>query len=97
VDGSGWFWIAVAVINMAFWSAMAPVLKGLADRVRGHPAMPEGLEERIRALEDTRPITGETDLIYQRMAELEERVDFAERLLAPPNVVAVRRDAGMAE
>jgi len=27
-------------------------------------------------------VTGETDLVYQRMAELEERLEFTERLLA---------------
>lgn len=82
MDGSGWFWIAVAVMNVAFWSAIAPVLKGLADRIRGQAGIPEGLEERIRALEATRPITGESDAVYHRMNELEERLDFAERLLA---------------
>ena len=75
------FWIAIGVINVAFWAAMSPVIKALADRVRGG-AVPAALEARLEALEATRPVTGETDLVYQRMAELEERLDFTERLLA---------------
>ncbi len=75
------FWIAIGVINIAFWTAMSPLIKALADRVRGG-AVPSGLEARLEALEATRPITGETDAVYQRMVELEERLDFTERLLA---------------
>jgi len=82
MDGQGWFWIAIGIINVAFWSAVAPVFKALADRIRGGAEVPEGIEARLAALEATRPITGETDAVYHRMAELEERLDFAERLLA---------------
>ena len=56
----------------------------LADRLRGHPALPDGLEDRLHVLEQRSPATGETDLIHQRVLELEERLDFAERLLARP-------------
>lgn len=41
----------------------------------------EELEARVSALELRSPVTGETDLVAQRLLELEERVDFAERLL----------------
>ena len=44
--------------------------------------LPNGLEAAARALEATRPVTGESDAVYHRMNELEERLDFAERLLA---------------
>ncbi len=75
------FWIAIGVINIAFWTAMSPLIKAAADRIRGGAA-PSGLEARVEALEAGRPITGETDAVYHRMVELEERLDFAERLLA---------------
>ena len=91
-DGMGdfAFWIAVGLINMAFWGAMTPVLKAWADRIRGSVAAPADIEARLAALEATRPVTGETDLVYQRMAELEERLDFAERLLAQGRDEAIR-------
>jgi len=38
--------------------------------------------ERGQALEDVQIRLGELDELQQRMSELEERVDFAERLLA---------------
>lgn len=41
----------------------------------------EELRERVACLEARGPVTGETDLVAQRLLELEERVDFAERLL----------------
>lgn len=75
------FWIAIGAINIAFWAAISPLIKALADRVRGG-ALPAGLEARIEALEAGRPITGETDAVYHRLAEMEERLDFTERLLA---------------
>jgi hypothetical protein len=76
------FWIAIAVGQVAFWYAMGPLIRALAERVRGPRAVTPGLEARVEALEAGRPVTGETDLVYHRMAELEERLDFAERLLA---------------
>lgn len=77
------FWIAVAVMGAAFWGAVTPLFKAWGDRIRGggggHVAE---LERRLEALEGARPVTGETDAVYRRMAELEERLEFAERLLA---------------
>ncbi len=40
--------------------------------------------ERDQVLEDVQSRLGELDQLTQRMSELEERVDFAERLLAQP-------------
>lgn len=57
-----------------------PLIKAIARRIEGGAAGAElqaeleGLRERVRHLEEMQP----------RMAELEERVDFAERLLAQP-------------
>jgi hypothetical protein len=36
---------------------------------------------------------GDVDHLHQRVAELEERLDFAERMLARPGVSAVLPDA----
>ncbi len=80
--GTFGFWIAIGLMSMAFWGAMTPVLKAWADRIRGSVPQPADIEARLDALEAGRPVTGETDLVYQRMAELEERLDFTERLLA---------------
>lgn len=76
------FWIAVAVGQVAFWNAMAPLIKALAERMRGPAGPVAGLEARLEALEAARPVTGESDAVYHRVNELEERLDFAERLLA---------------
>jgi len=74
--------VAIGVINIAFWSAMTPVFKAWAERIRGPQSMNAEVMARLEALEAARPVTGETDLVYQRMAELEERLEFTERLLA---------------
>jgi hypothetical protein len=55
-----------------------PLIRALARRVEGGAPSPEmqaeldGLRERVRQLEEMQP----------RMAELEERVDFTERIVA---------------
>lgn len=76
------FWIAVAVGQVAFWNAMAPLIKALAERMRGPAAHAGALEARLEALEAGRPVTGESEAVYHRVGELEERLDFGERLLA---------------
>ena len=66
------------------------VLAGLAlrrVRLRQRRGGAEGvaiaeLDERVEALEARAPVTGETDAVYHRMEELEERLEFTERLLA---------------
>lgn len=77
-------WLAIGAGQMAFWWAMAPVIGALADRIRHRGGARPELDERLRALEERSPVTGETDLVHQRLLELEERLDFAERLLARP-------------
>jgi hypothetical protein len=83
-DGAGAFafWLMVGAGQVAFWVAMGPVIRVLAERLRGRPALPEDLEMRLQALEARSPVTGETDAVYHRLEEMEERVEFAERLLA---------------
>lgn len=50
----------------------------------GSRAELEELRERVAELEDRSPHTGENDLVAERLLELEERVEFTERLLARP-------------
>lgn len=82
-DGMGdfAFWIAIAASQLVFWPAVSPIFKAVADRIRARGAVPAELEARLAALEARGPVTGETDAMHQRLLELEERVDFAERLL----------------
>lgn len=75
-------WLAIGAGQVAFWFAMYPIITSLAERIRGRPAAPADLLARVEALEARSPITGETDLVHQRVMELEERLDFAERMLA---------------
>ena len=75
-------WVAIGAGQVAFWIAMYPLITSLAERIRGRGAPAAELHARIEALEARSPITGETDLVHQRVAELEERLDFAERMLA---------------
>ena len=56
-----------------------PLGKALARRIEGSKAAPEELTARIVDLEH-RLAEAETDRL--RLADLEERIDFAERLLA---------------
>jgi hypothetical protein len=77
--------IALVAVVFAMVKILGPVGVAIGDRIRGrsHPreADPllseevEALRERVRQLEDMQP----------RVGELEERVDFAERLLAQPH------------
>jgi hypothetical protein len=52
-----------------------------------HPGLKSGAPDptgRDQMLQDVQSRLGELDQLTQRMGELEERVDFAERLLAQP-------------
>ena len=65
---------AAVLVGILLW----PLVKAIARRIEAGAAVAEarselmGLQERVRLLEESQP----------RVAELEERVDFAERLLA---------------
>ena len=65
---------AAAVVVVLLW----PLIRAVASRIEAGAAVAEsraeleGLRERVRLLEESQP----------RVAELEERLDFAERLLA---------------
>jgi hypothetical protein len=66
---------AVAVIAIVFGltKVAGPVIGALAERVRGGGHRPEGADDVLAA---------EVDQLRGRLAEVEERLDFAERLLA---------------
>jgi hypothetical protein len=56
-----------------FLLSVSPVGKAIADRIRSKGAVPMGPDPEILA---------EVDALRQEVAELHERVDFTERLLA---------------
>jgi hypothetical protein len=74
-------WLAIGAGQVAAWAALSPIIRALADRIarRGGGG---ALEARVVDLEQRALTTGETEAHFARIAELEERLDFAERLLA---------------
>ena len=74
-------WLAIGAGQIAAWIALSPVIRALADRIARRGGGGE-LEARIADLEQRALTTGETEAQLTRLAELEERIDFAERLLA---------------
>lgn len=88
-------WLAVGAGQLAFWWAMSPLIRAFADRIARRGAGGERLElleARLSALEQRNPATGEVELQQQRLAELEERVDFAERILTHHDSTAAGRE-----
>jgi len=59
-----------------------PVGKALARRIEGKASLEPALMERIEELEHR---LAELEHDRARVGELEERLDFAERLLSPPS------------
>lgn len=88
-EGQFAMWLALGGGMVAFSIALSPIMQAWADRIRskGRPEIAGGeariaeLEARLERVEGRSPITGEVEAQYQRVAELEERLDFAERLL----------------
>ena len=74
-------WLAIGAGQVAAWIALSPIIRALADRIarRGGGGQ---LEARVAELEQRALTTGETEAQFARLAELEERIDFAEQLLA---------------
>ena len=54
----------------------------------------DALRARVEDLEQRGLVSGEVESQYARLAELEERVDFAERLLASPERLENTRRQG---
>ena len=59
---------------------LGPIARAYARRMERHGEEPE-VQAELQSLRDR---IGEVDQLRERMLELEERVDFAERLLARP-------------
>ena len=70
--------IALAVIG-GFVFVFFPLVKALARRIEGKGQLDSALRDE---LEQLRARGSEVDHLHQRVAELEERLDFAERMLA---------------
>ncbi len=84
-DGIGAFsfWLAMGGIGCTAMWAISPVLKAVADRISGGNAdRIAELESRIVHLEERGLTSGEVEAAYGRLAEMEERVEFTERMLA---------------
>lgn len=79
-----------------------PVGKALASMLEGH-ALPDGdaaqliddLHLRVAQLEQRGMVSGEVEQAYHRIAEMENRLDFTERLLtqANPGVLPIREES----
>lgn len=62
--------------------SFSPVGRAFADRIRGEVAAPEGAELRAELAEHKDALNQELEGVRHEVAELAERLDFAERLLA---------------
>jgi len=71
------------LITLGFFAACAvvlyPLVRAISRRLEGRPAVDPALRSEINEL---RHRLEDADVLQTRVAELEERVDFAERLLA---------------
>jgi Tfp pilus assembly protein PilO len=77
VPGSILFIILVSVVaaTVILW----PIVRALARRLEGKGTVDAGLKADVEHLHQR---LGEVDALQARVGELEERLDFAERLLA---------------
>jgi hypothetical protein len=78
-------YLAAGGTAIAFLLVIAPIFKAIANRISGHRVTEESLqamESRLAVLEDRGSVSGEVEAQFVRIAELEERLDFAERMLA---------------
>ena len=81
-----------AIVMIVFLGLLAttiilwPVMRALARRLEGKGATDPALHAEIEQLQQR---LGEVDVLQQRVAELEERIDFTERMLARTQAPAV--------
>ena len=65
----------------AFLMAMSPIGRAVADRIRGKGG--EGSNERVRFLQESHDsLLEEIDGMRHEIGDLQERVDFTERMIA---------------
>ncbi len=67
-----------ALVGLGF----SPVGRAVADRIRGKQALPDVEELRTELAEARDAHNAELEQVRQEVAELAERLDFAERMLA---------------
>jgi hypothetical protein len=67
--------LVTAAVTIVFW----PIARALARRLEGRPGLTPALQQD---LEEMHHRLADVDGLQQRVSELEERLDFAERLLA---------------
>lgn len=60
----------------------SPVGRAVADRIRGKHALPDIEDLRSEVAEARDAHSGELEQVRQEVADLAERLDFAERMLA---------------
>ena len=72
--------ICVLAVSFAFvaYKLLMPLVRAFAARIEGRGTNP-ALEQRVNELQSQ---LADADMLHNRVAELEERLDFAERLLA---------------
>ena len=73
-------WLAVGGTSIGVLTVFSPLVRAWARRIEGGADSDQTLA-RLDALERQEVAGGEVDLTRQRLAELEERLDFTERLL----------------
>jgi hypothetical protein len=71
--------LALVVFLVGVVKILGPIARAFARRIEGKAGDPEALKAQI---EDLRTRLGEVEAREDRILELEERLDFAERLLA---------------
>jgi len=78
------FWVLLGVGTAgSLVYGMVMLITGLHQRLVGRPgSLGEELEQRLRRLEAGELYGAELDELHARLTEAEERLDFAERLLA---------------
>jgi hypothetical protein len=86
-----------AIVMIVFLALLAttiilwPVMRALARRLDGKGATDRALQAEVEHLQHR---LGEVDVLHNRVAELEERIDFTERMLArAPTPAALQGDA----
>jgi hypothetical protein len=78
-------WAAAGAMFIGFWIAVSPIFKAIAGRIasggRAGTDRIQALEDRLAALEQVALTSGEVEAQYARLSDVEERLDFAERML----------------
>jgi hypothetical protein len=74
--------LGLAATTLILW----PLMRALGRRLEGRGHADAALRAEVEQLQQR---LGEIDHLHQRVAELEERIDFAERMLARPPAPAV--------